>query len=152
MNLTVEQILTFLREVDGDFPTPLSQKQDLLVFSRKLSEKATICSVVSEERILAMVAGYTENVVDRLAYISIVATVEDAKGRGYASRLVKEFIDLATKKDLEAVHLYTAPSNEIALRMYEKLGFVRWIRSDELRPDDVHLICWIRKEGSNDLK
>lgn len=124
MILNAHHIERFLRRVDAAFPIPLSHKQDLRQYSQKLCEKATLCAEVENESILAMVAGYTENVTDDMAYISLVATVKEARGRGLASKLVREFMAIAKERGLAAVHLYAVRSNAPAMQMYTKLGFV----------------------------
>ena len=135
-----QQIEQFLWAVDESFPIPLSHKQDLHLFAKKLFEKATLCTEIEQGRILAMVAGYTENVTDDLAYISVVATLPEARGRRLASALIERFIAIARERGLRAVHLYTVRTNTSAMRMYQRLGFSEWVKVDEPRPEDVHLI------------
>lgn len=145
MKPTVSQIEAFLREVDDLFPVPLSRKQNLCDFAIKLHEKATICYAKNDGRISAMVAGYTDNLVGNIAYISIVATCIGYRGRGYASSLVKQFINICKNKNISAVHLYSAASNSAAIKMYQKIGFVNYRPEEEPRPDDTHLIFYIGK-------
>ena len=142
--ITEDLIREFLEQVDRTFPVPLSAKQDLSRFAVKLKEKADLCTVTEEDRILSMVAGYTKNVVNNQAYISVVASVPEAQGKGYASQLVEKFIQLSRENHLEAVHLYTAAGNEKAIRMYKRLGFTELHLEQEERPEDVHLIFYIR--------
>ena len=146
MKLTVDAIELFLRAVDLHFPTPLSKKQDLHAFALKLFEKATLCCKFDEGKISAMVAGYTDNLDENIAYISIVATRSEYRGRGYAASLVTDFIEICARKNIDAVHLYSACSNIAAMNMYRKLGFVEYIAKDEPRPDDAHLIFYVRKK------
>ena len=143
MELTVQNIEKFLFTVDTMFPVPLSQKQDLREFSKKLYDKATICYSSENGEICAMLAGYTDNVTDNIGYMSILATLPSARGKGYASALIKEFIDIASRKGIDAVHLYAVRDNTPAVRMYEKLGFEEWHIENEPRPDDLHLIYYI---------
>ena len=140
------QIEAFLREVDCDFPTSLSQKQNLRDFSIKLSEKATLCCAWSRDEISAMVAGYTENLIDNIAYISVVATRSAFRGQGLAAKLIGDFLEICREKQVSAVHLYVVPSNTIAFRLYERLGFVRWDCPGEQRPGDIHMISYIESE------
>jgi len=144
--LTKDKLLSFLQCVDGSFPVPLSKKQDLSAFADKLMQSATVCYVEENDRICSAVAGYTENVIENKAYISIVATIPGEQGRGHAPRMIKEFISIAKDRGLDAVHLYTVQTNNAAVKMYTKLGFVKWIKEDETRPDDLHLIYYIKKE------
>ena len=142
-----DKLEAFLKSVDNLFPTPLSQKQELSLLAEKFMEKATMCYHEEDGEILALVAGYTQNVTADMGYISVVATLPEAQGRGCASRLVKEFIEIATDADLSAVHLYTAKSNLSAIAVYKKLGFTEWVVEGETRPDDLHLIFSIKQRG-----
>ena len=137
---TFDQLHLFLERVDHDFSVPLSDKQDLSEYTRKLLEKATLCCEIRDGEILSMVAGYTDRVLENRAYIAIVATLPQARGQQLASRLIERFILICQQKALSAVHLYTTPDNTAALRMYHRLGFVDWHLPDEPRPQDTHLI------------
>lgn len=139
-------ILTFLRKVDLQFPVPLSSKQDLEAYAKKLCERATLCIELENGEIVAMVAGYTQQVVENTAYIALVATLPEAQGKGIASRLVRQFIGCAAKKGLSAVHLYAVPTNFAAMKLYKKLGFVSLVWPHDPRPEDAHLIYYIQKE------
>ena len=143
MGVQKDKIEEFLRQVDASFPVPLSIKQDLSLFANKLCEKATLCFHRDGDEIAAMVAGYTDNVIENKAYISIVATKEQYRGRGYAAACIKEFIQICEEKGLDGVHLYTDASNLPAICMYQKNGFVEYLIENETRPEDIHLIYWI---------
>lgn len=138
--MNVDVMLRFLKAVDRDFPVPLSQKQDLEAFARKLCEKATICAVMDGEEIAALAAGYTDHMVENRAYLSILAVRADMRGQGYATRLLREFVDISAQKGADAVHAYAVASNLPAIRVYQKLGFARLNLPDEPRPQDAHLI------------
>ncbi len=141
------QLEQFLRLVDRDFPVPLSQKQDLKEYSKKLLEKATLCFVCEDGKILSLVAGYTENLSENMAFITLVATREEARGRGLAKELVQEFISLCREKNIKAVHLYAVPTNVSAVKMYHKVGFREFYPVNEPRPEDTHLIYYLEDNG-----
>ena len=143
--LKKSQIEKFLKEVDVDFPTPLSQKQNLSFFAQKLIEKATICAKTENGKIVAMLAGYTENLTNNISYISILATSKQARGKGYAKGLLKEFIDICRSKKIKAIHLYTTHTNKTAVNIYKKAGFVEWAVENEPRKEDLHLIYYIEE-------
>lgn len=144
--INFEKLKSFLLSTDKSFPTPLSQKQDLDELAAKFIDKATLCYTEENGEITALVAGYTENVTNDMAYISVVATLPEKQGKGLASGLVAEFISRARSKNLKSVHLYTDRSNVGAIKMYCKLGFVEWIYYGEPRPRDLHLIYNIKGE------
>lgn len=140
----IELLKVFLEQVDQTFPVPLSKKHDLHEFAAKLLQNATICAEVENGRIISAVAGYTERLVENMAYISIVATVPEARGRGLAVKLIREFIGICVSKQIPAIHLYAVPENTAAVRMYRKMGFVNLEIPNEPRPDDLHMVFIIR--------
>lgn len=145
MNQGPQLIESFLRSVDHHFPVPLSQKQVLSQYAQKLHSSATVCAEYRDGEILSMAAGYTENTIDGLGYIALVATLEEARGQGHASRLVTEFLDISRARGLRGVHLYAVASNEPAVHMYRKLGFTDYHPQNEPRPDDLHLIYYFMR-------
>lgn len=139
-NISMGNLLHFLYAVDLSFPVPLSHKQPLESFADKLLRFGTLCAEFNGSEIASLCAGYTDNLTNNRAYISLVATVPAMYGRGLAKKCVQEFIDIARLKKLDAVHLYAVKSNIAAVNMYRNLGFVEWHCKDESRPDDLHLI------------
>lgn len=142
---SVEQLCEFLLQVDRSFPVPLSEKQDLKSYARKLQEKATVCAFCENGKLLSMVAGYTDDLTDNLAYVAVVATLESARGRGLASAMMKDFLSVCAHKKVRAVHLYAVPTNMGAMKMYRKLGFGLWEMEGEPRPEDAHLIYYLEE-------
>lgn len=135
-----EVIEEFLRSVDKSFPVALSERVDLHEFSQKLCTYATICTEEAGGKVLSMVCGYTDNVIENRGYISIVATRKEAAGKGYAKKLLGEFLEIARKKGLSAVHLHVVPNNTRAVGLYKSVGFSEWTPENEPHPEDLHLI------------
>ena len=144
--LEFQEVLQFLRAVDLSFPVPLSHKQDLETLARKFCEKATLCTAKEQGKIVSLVAGYTENLTDNMAYVSVVATLPEGRGKGYAQKLMKQFLDICKTKNIRAAHLYTDKGNVAAIALYKKLGFVPYVADNEPRPEDVHLIYFLNGE------
>ena len=143
MTLNAEAIENFLRRVDRDFPVPLSRKQNLRIYASKLAEYATICASDHDGEIRSMVAGYTNTPESGMAYIAIVATALEARGKGLAAALLTTFLGICSDKGFSAVHLYTTADNEPAMAMYVRQGFEIWDCPGEPRPEDVHLIKYL---------
>lgn len=139
--VTFKQIEYFLRKVDKTFLIPLSDKTDLSGYALKLEKYATICAVRDDNgKILSMCAGYTDRVIDEMGYITLVATLQEVQRHHYGKKLIKEFLEIAGKRSLRAVHVYTARTNRPAMEMYEALGFQRWFPDNETRSEDMHFI------------
>ncbi|EMF12466.1 acyl-CoA N-acyltransferase [Sphaerulina musiva SO2202] len=58
-------------------------------------------------------------------YIAMLATREDQRGKGIASKLVRMACDEMIAEDADEIALETEDDNIPSLRIYEKLGFIR---------------------------
>lgn len=140
MRYSENEIERFLVKIDETFPTHISEKVNLHEYAKKLSEKATLCCIDDGNEICSMVAGYTENTIGNIAYISLVATRPELQRRSYATKLLKEFMDICRIKGLNGIHLYTDIKNTGANKLYQKLGYKQWFMKDEPRKKDIHYI------------
>lgn len=145
-NIKKNDLINYLKKVDFSFPIPLSRKVDLDEYADKLLEKATLCCEYKENELVGLVAGYTDNLVNNLAYIALVGVTENAQHQGIASGLVKEFCKVCNNKKIYKVHLYTDATNIKAIRMYKKLGFEEFLIENESRPQDIHFILNIKNK------
>lgn len=140
---SANEIYEFLIKIDDSFPIPLSEKVNLKEYSIKLSTQATILTKKNDENIVALVAGYTKNLINNSAYICVVGVLENYRGRGFAAQLVNEFIELCKKKNILSVNLYTHKTNNNAIKLYKKIGF-NIMDNNIDRPCDLHLVYEIK--------
>lgn len=138
-----QELYEFLKKVERLFPVPLSEREQLIMLASKFEKYGTVSYVRENGKIIAICAGYTNDQVQRLGYISVVASLPEYTNKGYGKVAVQGFIEKAKNAGMKAIHLYADKENKAALNMYGKLGFVDWIIPDELRPEDKHLIRWI---------
>lgn len=130
----------FLSRVDRLFPIPLSEKENISVLASKFERFGTISCLKENGDIVALCAGYTNDIKNNLGYISVVASLPEYSNKGYGKIAVEGFIEKAKNAGMKAIHLYADKENRAALNMYDKLGFVDWKINDEPRPEDKHLI------------
>lgn len=142
-NIGGQELYKFLKKVERLFPVPLSEREQLIMLASKFEKYGTVSYVRENGKIIAICAGYTNDQVQRLGYISVVASLPEYTNKGYGKVAVQGFIEKAKNAGMKAIHLYADKENKAALNMYGKLGFVDWIIPDERRPEDKHLIRWI---------
>lgn len=58
-------------------------------------------------------------------YIAMLATKDKFRGKGIATTLVSKAIDLMIEKDADEIALETEETNTAAMKLYERLGFLR---------------------------
>ncbi|QLI67007.1 N-alpha-acetyltransferase 30 [Metarhizium brunneum] len=61
----------------------------------------------------------------RRGYIAMLAVESSFRGHGIATALVQQAIDAMTKRNADEIVLETEESNTPAMRLYERLGFLR---------------------------
>ncbi|OAQ66620.1 L-A virus GAG protein N-acetyltransferase [Pochonia chlamydosporia 170] len=61
----------------------------------------------------------------RRGYIAMLAVQSSFRGHGIATALVKQAVDAMTKRNADEIVLETEESNIPAMRLYERLGFLR---------------------------
>ncbi|KAI9815172.1 MAG: N-alpha-acetyltransferase mak3 [Thelocarpon impressellum] len=58
-------------------------------------------------------------------YIAMLAVREEYRGRGIATKLVRMAIDAMIERDADEIALETEVTNTAAMKLYERLGFLR---------------------------
>lgn len=137
-----EDYIRFLKNVDKDFPIPLSKKIKIDEYAEKLISTANVIVEKDNGKIIGMVAGYIDNSIEEISYISIVAVQKEYRGKSIAKKLLQKYIDECKEKNLKGVHLYTHKTNITALKMYKNFGFISKENVKEERTEDVHLFLY----------
>lgn len=131
-----EELFLFLQEVDSLFPIKLSDKTDLKEFCLKLLSVGKVFYILEDKKIVALLAGYNNDVVNSKAYISVLAVLPQYQGKGYASKLILDFTNDCINKKIKKIELFTHKSNENAIKVYKKNGFVIDVTNNQ-RPNDI---------------
>jgi ribosomal protein S18 acetylase RimI-like enzyme len=58
-------------------------------------------------------------------YIAMLATKREHRGKGIATTLVSKAIDAMIEQDADEIALETEETNTAAMKLYERLGFLR---------------------------
>lgn len=147
MNITIrdlqEEDTTRLAEIEAEsFSMPWSEKD----FKDLLSHPYCKYVVALADGEIAGCSGYT-NICD-VANIDNVVVAPAFRGRGVAQAMLRELISRGEEEHVEAFTLEVRVSNQVAIHVYEKFGFV----SEGIRPrfyerpvEDAN-IMWKRKE------
>ncbi|NMA49407.1 MAG: GNAT family N-acetyltransferase [Tissierellia bacterium] len=121
--ITEQLLYNFMLIVNDKFPISLSSKSDLSSTANKLYTLGDIFFIKDNKQIIGLVAGYNNNMDNKAGYISILALLEEYRGKGLATKLVETFLESSEKKEMEKVVLFTHSTNKAAINLYKKLGF-----------------------------
>ncbi|KAJ5723286.1 Acetyltransferase GNAT family [Penicillium malachiteum] len=87
-------------------------------------------------------------------YIAMLAVREEYRGRGIATKLVRMAIDAMTERDADEIVLETEMTNTPAMKIYERLGFIRSKRLHRyyLNGSSAYRLVLYLKEGVGSIQ
>ena len=116
-------LVNFLNKVDADLPIPLSKRVNLNDYAKKLLENGNVFGIMKNNLLIAAVLFYSNNFETNIAYLSLLATIAEYRGRGYARKLLTFVIRYCQNKKMKIIDLDTDFSNKNAISLYTKMDF-----------------------------
>lgn len=133
-----QDLIRYFHLLDNSFEPPLSSYVNIESYAEKLINNAYVCiSKDSDNNFIGLFAVYINNNVDKIAYLSSIAVMDDYKGKGYARQILEYVINIAKSADMKTLRLEVKKSYPRAIRFYEKNGF---IKSDEETDSTFYMI------------
>lgn len=117
-------IYNHLSECDIEFVKALSERVDLIEYSKKIYNKAVRFEAWAGDTLVGLVATYCNDQSNQLAYITSVSVLNAWQGKGIAAQLLQRCIEHIEKLRIHCVSLEVARGNVPAIGLYEKYGFV----------------------------
>ncbi len=111
-----------LMACDISFIPKLSEKVNIIDYSKKIKDNAIRIEAWKEDVLIGLVALYFNN-ENHFAYITNVSVLNEYKGFGVAKKLLKETLDHTQTLNCEIVKLEVSKSNFNAIRLYNLFGF-----------------------------
>lgn len=122
-HLTVREIYNYLSENDLIFISPLSERLDIKNFAVKLNKFAVHFCARQNNELVGFSAGYFNNMVTRIGFISTFSVVRELQGKGEAKRLLNLIIEYGIIKEFKQIRLQVYISNPTAIKLYSESGF-----------------------------
>jgi ribosomal protein S18 acetylase RimI-like enzyme len=130
MTLRLE-IENLLAHVERDFHPPLSETVNLAEYAEKLSQKATNFAIYSEGELAGLVAVYCNDLVNKVAYLTLAAVRKEHRGTGVGSGLLHNAVGYLTRSGFEKLRLETYKTNAGIVAYYARFGFVVTSETDK---------------------
>lgn len=115
-------LVQYLKEVDGDFLIPLSQKTDLESFASKLLTYGHAYVETQDEKNVGLIAFYCNDARTFTASLPILSVKWMARGKGIARKLTNTAISTCRSYGMKRFIVDTV--NSAAKTLYKSLGFV----------------------------
>ena len=120
-SLSFQEVLSFLRETDTMFPTPLSERVDLEMYAKKLSGHSDFSLSYAGNQMVGMISCYTNR--PPMGYISNICVKESYQGKGVFKEMFRRLVDEIKKKGIHCLRLEVDDDNVRAMDVYSHLGF-----------------------------
>ena len=155
LNLETE----FLPQIRELISKDLSEPYSIYVYRYFLYQWAELCFMAIDTNDNDSLVGVVICKLERhrggpmRGYIAMLATKEHFRCKGIATTLVSKAIDLMIDKDADEVALETEETNTGAMKLYEKLGFLRSKKLHRyyLNGNSAYRLLLYLKEGVGDM-
>jgi len=108
---------------NDSFSPSLSQRVDIVEYSKKIFDKAITFEAWHDRDLVGLVAAYFNDSIGRSGYISNVSINYDYMGKGIATALMSSCLSYAEKCGIKNITLEVFNTNSSAIGLYKKLGF-----------------------------
>lgn len=132
------QVEKHLLQCDADFEPPLSERQDIEQYAKKIEINSTRFEAWSNEVLVGLIAVYN-NEEESFAYITNVSVYQNFSNNGIATNLMKQIVEYSKKLGLIQVKLEVAQKNTTAIKLYEKIGFILANKNEKLTNMSLYL-------------
>ena len=128
---SLDQEAEYLPQIRQLISKDLSEPYSIYVYRYFLYQWPELCFMAVDTEKSSTLAGVVICKLERhrggpmRGYIAMLATEEEHRGKGIATALVAKSIDLMIEQDADEIALETEETNHAAMRLYERLGFLR---------------------------
>lgn len=109
---------------DKDFIPPLSERVNVLSYSRKIRSTAVLFEAWEDEKLVGLVAGYFNKKEE--GYITNVSVIKEKQKDGIGSKLLDMCINYGNSNRIKILLLEVYEKNPSIVKWYRKNGFLEY--------------------------
>ena len=118
----IQNLIQYLKDVDKDFGILLSEKVDLELYAIKLLNNGHVIAILNDVKsIIGINCFYSNDQVNKTAYLPILSVKSEARGKGCAKQMISKMIDMCKKNGMKTISCNSI--NPIAVSLYKSFGF-----------------------------
>lgn len=114
------------------FEPPLRSYVDIMAYTIKIIEKATTVEYWIKKCLAGVIAVYYNDPDKAIGFITNISVIRENQGKGVASKLLKRVIRIGKNSGFSSIRLEVRASNEKAIYLYRKHGFVDLEKREEV--------------------
>lgn len=101
-----------------------SGRTDITIMSEKLWRHGNVLIYQVEGKMIGFAAFYSNDFINHTAFLSLIAVLEEWRGKGIAKDILEEVINISRKKGMKRLRLEVNKANVHAIRFYTNRGMV----------------------------
>lgn len=119
-----EDVLAHLRACDRTFVPPLSERVELSSYAQKLVAHAMRVEAWCGKELVGLLALYEGADAGTSAYLTNVSVLPSWQGKRVSSLLIAKYQQEISDGRIKVLRLHVDAGNLVALRLYQRMGFV----------------------------
>ena len=120
-HLKIDDIISFIFDVDKDFVPRLSERIDITTWVHKFYPLSNIIAALDEGKIAGLIIFYANDTSTCKGYVTFVSVSPSYQKRGIATTLIRKSIIIMKDAGMKTVGIDT--NNVNAMNLYRKVGF-----------------------------
>jgi ribosomal protein S18 acetylase RimI-like enzyme len=129
MNLEIA-ISDLLYKLDNEFDPPLTSHLDIITYIKKIVANAKIVAIIEEGDLIAFIAFYCNDNINKIGYMSMLAVAKEKRGNGLAKNMINSAIENLKRKRFQKFRLEVYKTNINAIKLYQLNNFTIVEESD----------------------
>ncbi|MCE5214082.1 MAG: GNAT family N-acetyltransferase [Methanobacterium sp.] len=121
-NVEEEDFLNISRIANNCEPM-ITERNSIYHLFTKFFNNTSLIIEKDDKSIMGFLLGFQSQKNPKDAYIHLICVVPQLRNQGLAKALVKEFLNIVSKKGCNNVYLITSPTNKKAINFYRNMGF-----------------------------
>ena len=117
-------LFNFLKYTDDEFTPSLSSRINLETYAKKMCDNAYLFEAFYNNELIALVAMYANDIINKKAYITYVYCKKDYRKLGIANQLIKNAFKKLTEINFKSCSLEVSVDNIPAINLYSKFNFI----------------------------
>lgn len=135
-NINEDDFLT-IGETALKCPPMATERNSIYHIFAKFFNNTSLIVKTKDDNIVGFILGFISQINPQDAYIHLLCIIPAYRKNGLAMALVKEFLDIVTRKGCSRVYLITSPKNNVAIAFYKSLGFKPVEKGDKIEINGI---------------
>lgn len=121
-------------------PPMATERNSIYHIFAKFFNNTSLIVKTKDDTIVGFILGFISQINPQDAYIHLLCVIPSYRKNGLARALLREFLDIVTRKGCSRVYLITGPKNNVAIAFYKSMGFKPAVKGDKIEINGIDAV------------